>query len=792
MAPETEEYFCDDADEQYFQARLKLWLASLPAAEAQETHISLETFDRPLAEQWSLLSFPPLVEVGPAGGVGGYRIPAMIWERLLEYQREGVNWMLDLHRQEVGGILGDEMGLGKTIQVVSFVAALHVSERVTAGPVLVVCPATVMRQWVKEFHAWWPPLRITLLHSSGSRGDSLPSALRTATTKGHVIVTSYGHLQHPEIGRKILQGDYAAVILDEGHKIRNPLTDISILCKHLRTAHRYILSGTPIQNNLIELWSLMDFVFPGRLGSLTVFKAEIAQPISAGGYVSASSLQVQTSYRCACILKDLVAPYLLRRIKADVAQSLPAKREQVLFCQLTQYQRQLYEHYISSEDVRAILAGEKNILAGIDILRKICNHPALLKAEDEEIYGLTHIEPPTDPTERSGKMNVLQSVLRHWHGGAHRVLLFCQTRQMLDIVEAFVRGQAYRYFRMDGTTPVAARMALVDQFNRDGAIFVFLLTTKVGGLGINLTGADRVLIYDPDWNPSTDMQARERAWRLGQSRPVTIYRMLTVGTIEEKIYHRQIFKQYLTNRILADPKQTRFFKSSELYDLFSLAGQDELETRDLLHGLEEGAGSGADRAEHSSPTGVSQADRTSRNILEGLLQVSGLHSALEHDRLVERPRREVMLVEREARRRAADAIEALRKSRAERHRAPERSGHGGGLSAGLTSSAILASIRRRQLAATAPVDGSSTTATVPVVSPGGQEPLQRVVDQLLKLFQEHRNCCTSATIATTFAHIAGEEAVAFRQVLRTLATLDETRRTWRLKAEFANALQPQP
>ncbi|PJF16868.1 DNA excision repair protein [Paramicrosporidium saccamoebae] len=740
---ETEESY-DDGNEAFFQSRLKRWIDEFGG------EVDLSILQKDLEEQASGLTFPALVNTD----VPGFKVPSMVWERLLDYQRDGVQWLLNLYRQEVGGILGDEMGLGKTIQIVALISSLQASGKLDR-PVLVVCPATVMKQWVKEFHSWWPILRIVLLHSAGSLGGDLKKAIKSVSRKGHVMVTSYGHLQHRIIGKRILEETFSAVILDEGHKIRNPTTEITVLCKKLQTPHRFILSGTPIQNNLIELWSLMDFVYPGRLGTLNVFKAEIALPINAGGYLNASSLLVQTSYKCACILKDLIAPYLLRRVKADVAQSLPEKQEQVLFCQLTEYQRELYEHYIQSEDVRAILSGEKNILAGIDILRKICNHPSLLRVEDEQLYGLTHISVPTDPNLKSGKLNVLTSILQHWHANGHRVLLFSQTRQMLNIIEDFIVQSNFRHLRMDGTTPIHQRMALVDEFNGKRDIFIFLLTTKVGGLGINLTGADRVLIYDPDWNPSTDIQARERAWRLGQTRPVTIYRMLTVGTIEEKIYHRQIFKQYLTNRILADPKQTRFFKSSDLYDLFTLSSVESHDVSETKALLEES----------------SKEDNS--HILDGLLQITGLHSALEHDKLIEKPKRELLLVEREAQKRAAEAIEALQRSREMRNLDTIQVS----LGAGLSSSAIMASIRRRQLAA---------TDDTPVTVPAGQEPLQKIVDQLFVLFTLSHGKCSSQFIASKFSFVVGDDAIAFRQVLRTIATLDGSG-MWRLKDQYYRA-----
>ena len=326
------------------------------------------------------------------------------------------------------------------------------------------------------------------------------------------------------------------------------------------------MTGAPIQNRLSELWSLFDFCFPGKLGTLPVFQAEFAVPIQVGGYANASQQQVVTAFRCATTLKDLISPFLLRRMKADVDIRLPAKTEQVLFCPMTKDQREAYRAYVHSRDVEEILEGRREALAGIDVLRKIVNHPDLLERQTKA----THAD--YGNAERSGKQMVSMKVLGLWREQKHRALLFSQTQQMLDILEAAVAAAGYVYRRMDGTTPVAQRMRLIDEFNSDENVFVFLLTTKVGGLGVNLTGADRVLLFDPDWNPSTDAQARERAWRIGQTKEVTVYRLVTAGTIEEKVYHRQIYKEFLTSKVLRDPKQRRFFKAKDLADLFAWEG----------------------------------------------------------------------------------------------------------------------------------------------------------------------------------------------------------------------------
>ncbi|XP_057704062.1 DNA excision repair protein ERCC-6 isoform X2 [Corythoichthys intestinalis] len=518
----------------------------------------------------------------------GFKVPGFLWKKLYKYQQTGVRWLWELHCQQAGGILGDEMGLGKTIQIISFLAGLSYSKLRTRGsnyryaglgPTVIVCPATVMHQWVKEFHTWWPPFRVAVLHETGSFSSNKEKLIPEIASCHGILITSYSAVRSMQ---DILQRyDWHYIILDEGHKIRNPNAGVTTACKQFRTPHRFILSGSPMQNNLKELWSLFDFVFPGKLGTLPVFMEQFSVPITMGGYSNASPVQVQTAFKCACVLRDTINPYLLRRMKADVKANLalPDKNEQVLFCRLTPEQRQVYQSFLDSKEVYQILNGDMQVFSGLIALRKMCNHPDLFTGGPRLMRGIPEEELTEEEHfgywKRSGKLIVVESLLRLWFKQGNRVLLFTQSRQMLDILEVFVRENQYSYLKMDGTTTIASRQPLIARYNEDNSIFVFLLTTRVGGLGVNLTGANRVIIYDPDWNPSTDTQARERAWRIGQKQQVTVYRLLTAGTIEEKIYHRQIFKQFLTNRVLKDPKQRRFFKSNDIYELFTLADPDE-------------------------------------------------------------------------------------------------------------------------------------------------------------------------------------------------------------------------
>ncbi|KAF6845491.1 DNA repair protein rhp26 [Colletotrichum musicola] len=574
----------DDGNESKYRARLADWVKRRSRARrrrAEADGIELVEDDE---EEW----FKPSPDHPDHFFSDGLKLPGDIHPSLFAYQKTGVHWLAELYEQGVGGIIGDEMGLGKTVQAIAFIAALHYSKKLDK-PVIVVVPATVMKQWVNEFHRWWPPLRVSILHSSGSgmmnqheddSDDDAPleegrnraaarKIVKRVVKSGHVLVTTYAGLQSYD--QELLSQEWGYAILDEGHKIRNPNADITVACKNLNTVHRLILSGTPIQNNLTELWSLFDFIFPMRLGNLVSFRTQFELPIKQGGYANATNLQVLTAEKCATTLKETISQYLLQRLKIDVASDLPEKTEQVLFCKLTPTQLAAYERFLRSDDVAQIMTKKRKALYGIDVLRKICNHPDLLderlKKNPEYNWG----EP-----SKSGKMQMVSELLPLWKRFGHKTLLFSQTKLMLNILEKFIRGMdGVSYVRMDGDTPIEQRQVLIDRFNNDPGIDVFLLTTRTGGLGINLTGATRIIIYDPDWNPSTDMQARERAWRLGQTKPVSIYRLMTSGSIEEKIYHRQIFKQFMTNKVLKDPKQRANFDLSDLYDLFSFgdAGQ---------------------------------------------------------------------------------------------------------------------------------------------------------------------------------------------------------------------------
>ncbi|KAI4132295.1 MAG: hypothetical protein LQ338_000756 [Usnochroma carphineum] len=896
-------YGLDDGNEKLYQRRLESWVrrrsaarkralakTSSAAGDAENDMLDVDVTEAPQhnslsmgtaeeTKEWHLPHpFRPDAEFD-----GGYRIPGDIYPSLFNYQKTGVQWLWELYSQQVGGIVGDEMGLGKTIQVISFLAGLHYSKKMSK-PIIVVAPATVMKQWVNEFHTWWPPFRVSILHTSGSgmvdvgRESQLeedllsqtPNARRKPATKnqkaakrivdrvvndGHVLVTTYTGLQ--TYAELLIPVYWEYAVLDEGHKIRNPNTAITIYCKELRTANRIILSGTPMQNNLIELWSLFDFIFPMRLGTLVNFRSQFEIPIRQGGYANASNLQVQTAMKCAETLKDTISPYLLQRFKIDVASDLPKKTEQVLFCKLTRPQREAYESFLASDDLKSIMNGKRQVLYGVDILRKICNHPDLQDHRNLSVKVGYNYGAGT----KSGKMQVVKALLELWKDQGHKTLLFSQHRIMLDILEKFVRSLAgFNYRRMDGNTAIHARQGMVDEFNNNPDAHVFLLTTKVGGLGINLTGADRVIIYDPDWNPSTDVQARERAWRLGQKREVMIYRLMTAGTIEEKIYHRQLFKQFLTNKILKDPRQRQTFQMQDLHDLFTLGNANEgpTETSELFKGTEvkfdepitevkpataaseaptslANPVSNGSMVENSSVrriAGVASLERfqgevaeeaaaasdratnSEARVMESIFARAGVHSALEHDQIINGKRvvaADAKIIEREAKKVAAQAAKELRKAgevartvpvgtptwtghfgtagRPEEQPTARGFGRGRG---GPASSSILAGLHNRQLAhANGAVNGPGTNRAAAGGSrqgtpgPKGIDFMKMIRDYLLthggkvytQMLIDHFNrYCSSA-----------DRTIEFKEMLKEIARLEKGSRgrgSWVLKDEY--------
>jgi len=595
-------------------------------------------------------------------------------------------------------------------------------------------------------------------------------------------------------------------------------------------------------NDLRELWSLFDFVFPGRLGTLPAFENEFAEPIKRGGYSNASPMQVQLAYRCALVLRDLINPYLLRRLKKDIKEvnRMPGKKEQVLFCRLSKRQRIMYESFLQSDQVKQVMRGSTQMLGAITMLRKICNHPDLVCPPDsssldsfiqkgsfneadlaqdysDDEDSMDGDEEVDSLTDRSGKLEVLAKILPLWKSQGHRVLIFCQWKKMLNIIQRFTEMQGWKFGRLDGNTNVAARQRLVDNFNADDSYYGMLMTTRTGGVGLNLTGADRVILYDPDWNPQTDAQARERAWRFGQEREVTIYRLIAAGTVEEKIYQRQIFKTALSNRVLQDPRQRRLFSQKDLRDLFTLkvdggsvsAGSEGItETGHLT----KGEGYVDPDHEEESNSGNGEGGNDDGETMQSVLRSKGLAGVFDHD-LVESntpsQKASIREMEENAAKVARAAVSALKQS-VSGHQAftPTWTGSdetqrqndgrfGENLARGMArtvvdrntagfgavvstnavgsspggSTGLLASIRQRNEAIAA--EGKSTG----VVSKNSTKEYTALLHRIRDFV--HRRIPTTDEILEEFSSVKNYDAAVFRRLLKSVASVRDGR--WRLK-----------
>ncbi|XP_076946874.1 protein CHROMATIN REMODELING 24-like [Bidens hawaiensis] len=535
-----------------------------------------------------------------------FTLPSKIANMLYPHQREGLKWLWSLHCKGKGGILGDDMGLGKTMQICGFLAGLFHSKLIKR--VLVVAPKTLLPHWMKELGV--VNLSRMTREYFGACTKARQYELQFILQDKGVLLTTYDIVRN---NVKALSGDYDEtedddatwdyMILDEGHLIKNPSTQRAKSLLAIPCAHRIIISGTPLQNNLKELWALFNFSCPELLGDKKCFKEKYESAILRGQDKKASDRDKRIGSAVAQDLRNCIQPYFLRRLKNKVFREdgdsnkakLSKKNEIIVWLRLTSCQRQLYEAFLNSEIVLSAFDGSP--LAAITILKKICDHPLLLTkraAEDvlegmesvlnQEDHGVAeklamHIADVADKydirenNDISCKISFIVSLLDNLIPEGHNVLIFSQTRKMLNLIQDAISAQGYKFLRIDGTTKASDRLKIVNDFQEGVGAPVFLLTSQVGGLGLTLTKADRVIVADPAWNPSTDNQSVDRAYRIGQTKDVIVYRLMTCGTVEEKIYRKQIYKGGLFRSATEQKEQIRYFSQQDLKELFSLPKQ---------------------------------------------------------------------------------------------------------------------------------------------------------------------------------------------------------------------------
>jgi SNF2 family DNA or RNA helicase len=444
---------------------------------------------------------------------------------LRPYQRQGVAWLQFLRENRFGGILADEMGLGKTLQTLAFIQSCHTNRKLS-GPVLIVCPTSLVFNWVAEAKKFTPELKVLALHGAGRHERFKEIA------QSNLIITTYALIRRDAERYRELEFD--TLVLDEAQHIKNRQTQNALAVKALRADHRLVLTGTPLENSVLDLWSIFDFLMPGYLGSATDFRERYEQPITRD---KDQAVQARLGRR--------LRPFILRRLKTEVAKDLPAKLEQVSFCELTDEQAEIYKQVlaVSRKEVMAAvgaqgLAKSKMIVLNALLrLRQICCDLRLLKIESA---------PFTD--DSSGKLAMFSELLEEAIDGGHRVLVFSQFVSMLTLLKERLTADTIEFCYLDGAT--TNRGAVVERFQGNANIPVFLISLKAGGVGLTLTGADTVVHFDPWWNPAVEDQATDRAHRIGQTRVVTSYKLIARGTVEEKILALQQRKRAIIKATL--------------------------------------------------------------------------------------------------------------------------------------------------------------------------------------------------------------------------------------------------
>lgn len=537
-------------------------------------------------------------------------VDPILSKKLREHQREGVKFLYECvmglrNFNGQGAILADEMGLGKTLQTIALLWTLLKQSPYGDGSTvikkaLIVCPATLINNWRKEIRKWLGLDRIGVLVADAKTRISHFTHGKSYS----IMIISYERLR--TIQAELAKGQGVDIIVaDEAHRLKTAKNKSLQAINSLPTEKKIFLTGTPVQNDLSEFYMMVDSVNQGVLGSKKAFTRELEIPIARGRQPAASPEDVEQGEECSRELVRLTSPFILRRTADVLAKYLPMKTEYVLLCKPTQAQVALYRHVLGSPAFHAASLGNSECsLQLITLLKKVCNSPALLKGK-VDIDGTPEASPSHAALLASIPPNLLRNnagstKLRMLDGLLHtlrtttteKVVLVSNYTSTLDLLGRLLTSVGHSFSRIDGSTPSSKRQEIIDDFNRSSAesCFAFLLSAKAGGLGINLIGASRLVLYDVDWNPATDLQAMARIHRDGQKRACFIYRFLMAGGIEEKIFQRQIVKLGLASNVMDQKEESNSFTKEDLKDLFRLDEGLRCQTHDLIGCRCEGRG----------------------------------------------------------------------------------------------------------------------------------------------------------------------------------------------------------
>ncbi len=477
-------------------------------------------------------------------GVPDFDLPAEVDAKLRPYQKDGFDFLCHLTEMNLGGVLADDMGLGKTLQTLSWLAWLHGRKRKQHKPALVICPASVLHNWQREANRFTPHLKVLVLESGSARHN-----LRKQIPQHDIIVTNYAILRRDL--EALQKFNFCAMILDEAQFIKNPSAQVTQSVKQLEADHKLALTGTPLENRLLDLWSITDFVQPGYLGTQEYF-LQTYDPKGEGE----EALSFQRVARRK--LSSKLRPLLLRRLKKQVAKDLPERIEQRSDCEMDEIQRKLYlaelrrsrEQVMQTVKEKGLKRSKMHVLAALTRLRQICCHPTLVGSDAP-----------------SGKTETLFELLEPLIAEGQKVLVFSQFVQMLQLLEKDCGTRDFKTFMLTGETK--NRQEVVNDFQEHEGGSVFLLSLRAAGTGLNLTTASYVVLYDPWWNPAVEAQAIDRSHRIGQTRTVNAYKLITPGTVEEKIWDLQQTKAQTISDVLGEEGFAKSLSQNDLEYLFS-------------------------------------------------------------------------------------------------------------------------------------------------------------------------------------------------------------------------------
>lgn len=529
---------------------------------------------------------------------------------LRPHQREGVKFMYDCvtgaKGEYMGCIMADEMGLGKTLQCITLVWTM-LRQSPDCKPAIIkaiiVCPSSLVKNWYNEFFKWLG-CRVNCLAIANESKEKTTEQLTTFMANQNsrcgapVLIISYETFR---LYAYILNtSEVGMVICDEGHRLKNCENLTYQALMGLKTKRRVLLSGTPIQNDLLEYYSLLHFVNPGMLGTPTEFHRYYENPILKGRDANSSDKEQKKSTEILQELTKKAEAFMIRRTNSILTKYLPVKFEMIVCVKLSQLQLDLYKNFIKSDSIRKALkeqgtggggGGKNTALSNITTLKKLCNHPELvaekINEETEGFQGARKYLPTSWGRDLDsflgGKVALLDFMIASIKVSSNdKIVIVSNYTQTLDFLEKLWKKRNYASVRLDGSMSIKKRGKVVDDFNNpESEKFIFMLSSKAGGCGLNLIGANRLIMFDPDWNPANDEQAMARVWRDGQKKPCFIYRFLTTGTIEEKIFQRQTHKKALSNTVVDNDEAERHFTSSDLKELFKMEENTLSDTHDM-------------------------------------------------------------------------------------------------------------------------------------------------------------------------------------------------------------------